>query len=664
MKLSLTTKIFLGFAALLSTFALLAFASIKEFQAVGEDLRSINEGHLVLARLAGQLETLQQNRFRDLGRAQLENDPRNREVILRIATAYFPDVVRARLDEVRALCERQEARLTGSREDRARKREFFRSIRARMDQIEEGHAALDELSEHLFRLARLGSSPAGLQPDIERLDQLLSVELYALNNTIDQETKRAVARAERDERNAIWRVIGMTLGAILVGLLLTYLSARALTPIRELVAYARAISRGDYDREVGIKGGDELSQLSEELQQMARSRKERETELDRQQAELEQAYHRVGELKRYHESVVQSLKTAVLVTDRELAVTSANRAAESRFAMALADVRGKKLHELPVGAAMIERTGALELLVESAAPVYLTAVPLGDLRVDVSVTPFQNELGDVLGLVLALEDVTEAVHTKEALIRSERLAAIGRMSAHVTHEVRNPLSSIGLNAELLEALIGESGAPPAVTSEAQALSRAIGREVDRLTAITEDYLRFARLPRPELSAEDLRPLLASVAAFVRRDCEAAGVKLVLHLPDDAPEAEIDADQMRQALLNLVRNAKESMPGGGVIDLGIEAEGSEVAMFVRDSGVGIDPDNIDRIFDPFYSTKLTGTGLGLALCHQIVAEHGGSLRVRSEVGSGSEFRVVVRAAGSGRVRSQPPHDSPESRAPES
>jgi signal transduction histidine kinase len=269
-------------------------------------------------------------------------------------------------------------------------------------------------------------------------------------------------------------------------------------------------------------------------------------------------------------------------------------------------------------------------------------VALADVLVDVEITPFQNERGDVLGLVLAVEDVTEAVRTKEALIRSERLAAIGRMSAHVTHEVRNPLASIGLNAELLEALVAESGVPDSTATEAQSLSRAIGREVDRLTAITEDYLRFARLPRPELSPEDLRPLLASVAAFVRRDCESAGVRIALHLPDEAPLVEIDADQMRQAVLNLVRNAKESMPAGGVIDLGVEVEGDSVALYVRDKGVGIAPENLDRIFDPFYSTKMTGTGLGLALCHQIVTEHGAEIRVRSEVGSGSDFRLLIRA----------------------
>jgi signal transduction histidine kinase len=264
--------------------------------------------------------------------------------------------------------------------------------------------------------------------------------------------------------------------------------------------------------------------------------------------------------------------------------------------------------------------------------MHLEALHVGELLADVTVAPLLNEKDEVLGLVVALEDVTEAVRTKEALIRSERLAAIGRMSAHVTHEIRNPLSSIGLNAEMLKDAADEN--------EAQSLCQAIIREVDRLTAITEEYLKFARLPRPELRPADVRELLTTIGAFVRRDCEAARVKLEVEVPKELPPIQIDADQIRQAILNLVRNAKESMPEGGTAVLGARLEPDAVALFVKDQGAGIPEDAIDRIFDPFYSTKLTGTGLGLALCQQIVTEHGGQLRVNSKPGTGSEFSIVM------------------------
>jgi two-component system NtrC family sensor kinase len=284
------------------------------------------------------------------------------------------------------------------------------------------------------------------------------------------------------------------------------------------------------------------------------------------------------------------------------------------------------------------QVGPLEALTHRTEPTNLRSVALGALLVDITVAPLENERGDRLGLVMAVEDVTDAVQTKEALIRSERLAAIGRMSAHVTHEIRNPLSSIGLNAELLADLSAKSLGAGAEAEEVRTLCRAIVKEVDRLSAITDEYLRFARLPRPELVDTDARELLLTIGAFMKPDLAAARVGLEYEIAEGLPHVALDPDQLRQALLNLVRNAKESMPQGGKVILGAEIVGEELAIFVRDTGVGIAEGHLNRIFDPFYSTKMTGTGLGLTLTQQIVGEHGGALKVQSTPGTGSEFRI--------------------------
>lgn len=638
MKLSLTTKIFLAFGFTLAIFAAIAFVTVREFHAMGEDLRSLNEGHLALARLAGQLETHQQNRFRDLRRGLTEPDPGSRAVVLRIAAAYFPEVVRSRVDAINQVCQRRLADLAGT-DDEAARRDFYGEIRRLSERLRGGHERLDELTDGLLARARAGAEPGALGAQVEALEASLRSELYQLNEIIDDATTRAVRRAERNERNAIWRLLIMTAVALGAGLLLTLLTGRALNPIHELVAFARALSRGDYSHHVEPPQDDELADLAEALDSMGRARKEREDELDRQQDELERAYHRVAELKRYHESVVQSLRTAVIVTDRELMVTSANQAAKAHFGLPSDDARGPgtpdlALPSLTIGEVLIEHLGPLDDLVDQAQTRSASGLLIDERMYDALVAPFRNEHGAVIGLVVAVEDVTEAARTKEALIRSERLAAIGRMSAKVTHEIRNPLSSIGLNAELLESFADEDA------GETLEVCRAIIREVDRLTAITEEYLRFARLPRPELKAEDARALVESIAGFVRRDCEAANVALQVDVPTEAVTFDVDADQMRQAILNLVRNAKESMPQGGTLDLLVQMDASTTSIVVRDSGVGIDDQALDRIFDPFYSTKLTGTGLGLALVQQIVTEHGGRLEVASRTGEGTEFRIVM------------------------
>jgi signal transduction histidine kinase len=221
----------------------------------------------------------------------------------------------------------------------------------------------------------------------------------------------------------------------------------------------------------------------------------------------------------------------------------------------------------------------------------------------------------------------------EALVRSERLAAIGRIAAQITHEIRNPLSSISLNAEEL----GER-AP-----QARELCDAIVREVDRLTAITEEYLRFARLPKPQLQRADLNETIGDLLDFVRPELDAGGVQLSLSLSPLLPRVHADVAQLRQLLLNLVRNAREAMPQGG--SLRVVTRGGEgcVEVELRDTGPGIPRERMARIFDPFFTTKERGTGLGLAMAQEIAQEHGGQLRCESTPGAGTSFTLRLPVA---------------------
>jgi signal transduction histidine kinase len=246
---------------------------------------------------------------------------------------------------------------------------------------------------------------------------------------------------------------------------------------------------------------------------------------------------------------------------------------------------------------------------------------------------------EVADLARELNSMARAVEEREReLVRSERLAAVGKMAAMITHEVRNPLSSIGLNTELLEEEL-ESG-----PSEAKDLLHAIHREVDRLTAITEEYLAFARLPKPKLAYEAVNPMVGALAAFVREDLAAKKVDLAVELSDGDPIALIDAAQLRQCLINLVRNATEAVAtkGKGKVTLRTRRAGERVVIEVEDDGIGIAADVLPRLFDPFFSTKEGGSGLGLALTQQIVKDHGGDLAVDSVVGKGTVFRIVVPA----------------------
>jgi two-component system NtrC family sensor kinase len=264
-----------------------------------------------------------------------------------------------------------------------------------------------------------------------------------------------------------------------------------------------------------------------------------------------------------------------------------------------------------------------------------------------------DEIGE---LVREFDVMAAAIQEREQrLIRSERLATVGRMAAQITHEVRNPLASIGLYAELLGDEIAEKGPEP------RRLLSSIASEVDRLTEITENYLRFARFPEAKLEPEDLGAVVESVLEFSRAELAQAGISLDIAVGSGLPDIAGDESQLRQALLNLVRNAREAMstPGGGRLRVTVDAADGQVRLRLSDTGAGIAEADLAKIFDPFFSTKDKGTGLGLALVQQIVAEHAGRIDVESAPGKGTTFTLSfpARAAGAGEVKPAPEDPPP-------
>jgi signal transduction histidine kinase len=285
--------------------------------------------------------------------------------------------------------------------------------------------------------------------------------------------------------------------------------------------------------------------------------------------------------------------------------------------------------------------------------VSITMRPLARLR-DASRRIARGEHGmrieetgpvEVADLAREFNVMGQAIEEREReLVRSERLAAVGKMAAMITHEVRNPLSSIALNTDLLGDELDKLG--EADSAEARTLCRAITYEVDRLTAITEEYLAFARLPKPRLAAESVNQVVESLATFVREDLASRGVTLEVRPGTNVPRGMLDEAQIRQSLLNLVRNAAEALAGsgGGKVTLSTRTGApGRVEIEVADDGPGIPADAQGRLFDAFFSTKVGGTGLGLALTSQIIRDHGGDIVVKSEPGYGARFIVSLPAA---------------------
>ncbi|HVJ92248.1 MAG TPA: ATP-binding protein, partial [Labilithrix sp.] len=261
-------------------------------------------------------------------------------------------------------------------------------------------------------------------------------------------------------------------------------------------------------------------------------------------------------------------------------------------------------------------------------------------RGDLTPQPIERTDDEIGELASVFERMVAAVaKAQNRALANERLAAIGKMAAHVTHEIRNPLSSIGLNIELLEENLAEAG----IDGESKALLSAITREVQRLEHLSEEYLRVARLPQPRMESEDLASKVRQIVAFAKPELDRAGLGLELDIEPEIPLVLFDEGQIRQAVLNVLRNAREAMADGGTIRVYVRAEGMSVVVGVDDEGSGIPEEVRARIFDPFFSTKGEGTGLGLAITRQIIEAHGGSIAVEPRDSKGTSFRLLLPIA---------------------
>ncbi|MFT3708412.1 MAG: ATP-binding protein [Archangium sp.] len=508
MKLSLTTRIFLGYAVVLVTFGAVSGFSVFTLRQNQLEIRLVSEGYLELSQTVAAIETFQANQAKDTARLRDEQSVETRKALIRLARLYFPGLMAGRLKSGKETATKV---LEWAPEA---ERPFVADVAKKFGELETRFTEYEAAADATFLLLE---SPT---PDwdrareaLDRLQQMensLSSTIRLLHGSLEARIRERVRLTQERERRTGVAIILLPVVAIGVGLLATGLAARSLRPVRTLIDAVSRIRRGDYEAKIGVQGEDEIAVLAREFDAMAKALREREAQLQQKQQEL---------------------------------------------------------------------------------------------------------------------------------LRAERLAAVGRVSAQVAHEIRNPLSSIGLNVEMLQDQVGTGSFTFKTAEEAREathLLASVMREVDRLTEITEDYLRLARLPTPTKRPEDLRKIVEEVLGFANEELERAGLKVVRSLGEAALPISADEGQLRQVFLNLIRNAREAMAAGGTLTVQASANGDRLEVRVQDTGAGIAPEVREKLFEPFFTTKQGGTGLGLPLSRQIIEAHGGTISVESTVGVGTTF----------------------------
>lgn len=257
--------------------------------------------------------------------------------------------------------------------------------------------------------------------------------------------------------------------------------------------------------------------------------------------------------------------------------------------------------------------------------------------VAVSITPLVSR-GRIEGAIVHMEDITDKRRKEAQLRRAESLASLTTLAAGVAHEIKNPLGSISIHMQLLRRLLqGKQSVEPSSLERHLSI---VDEEIDRLNKIVVDFLFAVRPMDVSLREGDPGTLVDAIADIVRPEAEAAGIEVAARKGENLPPVLLDDRLMKQALLNLTKNALAAMPGGGSLELSAERVEDEVRFSVKDDGAGIAEEDLPKIFEPYFTTKDNGTGLGLTITFKIVKEHRGEITVRSRPGEGSTFTISL------------------------
>jgi two-component system, NtrC family, sensor histidine kinase PilS len=347
--------------------------------------------------------------------------------------------------------------------------------------------------------------------------------------------------------------------------------------------------------------------------------------------QLKDASGALENLQALHENIVQSMSGGVITTGLDGRITLVNRAAQQLLESSEADLYGRSVADLFQDP--LPHFGAAR----GDAEVRYMAVNGFRKTFRVMVSALNVSLRGDLGFVYSFDDLTEIRRLEREVRMQDRLAAVGRLAAAIAHEIRNPLTSIAGSVSMLSEA-------PSLNAEERHLLQIVIRESDRLNNIITDFLAYSRGKQYRFERVNLIPLLQDTLTLLehRLTAESAGIRLERSLPRSEAWVLADGDKLKQVFWNFCENAVRAMKKkGGSLIVTLTERGSDWEMSFADTGPGINPQQTEKIFEPFQSNFEGGTGLGLAIVYQIVQAHEGKVWARSEVGKGTSFVMRLR-----------------------
>jgi two-component system, sporulation sensor kinase E len=354
--------------------------------------------------------------------------------------------------------------------------------------------------------------------------------------------------------------------------------------------------------------------------------------------DVQNYFLRLAQEKGFLETVFNAIQEGIIVTDSTGRITYLNDAACGLFGLQGSEAIGKQLEERVRGLdwnSLTQSGGPVSRDMEIFYPanrfINFYIVPLLIERRESN-----DSSGEQVGYAMILRDITESRRSAEQTLESERLNALTLLAAGVAHEIGNPLNSLHIHLQLMERKVRElEGDARTELQESIGIARA---EIARLDSIVTQFLRAIRPTRPELHPENINSIIEESVRFFSPEIKDRDIVVEQELRSDLPLLELDRDQMKQALYNVIKNSLEAMKQRGILRIRSDMDERHVLIRFNDTGGGISAQNLSHVFEPYFTTKPAGSGLGLLIVRRIVREHGGELSVQSTEGKGLTLTI--------------------------
>ena len=338
-----------------------------------------------------------------------------------------------------------------------------------------------------------------------------------------------------------------------------------------------------------------------------------------------------------YKDIIDSLPYAFLVLDEELRIIQYNQSCEILLSRTKGEILGSCLPEvIPHRGLRSQARAVLQNGGTKLVELHLDIESPRILRATVTALSVASQSGSALCLV-TLEDISQRAQLEEQLVQSEKLAGMGLLATSVAHELGNPLSIMSSTLQYIRDTLLDSGDRQLIEA-IETVMDSVGQMHELLRSLSG----FTGSQRPRFEPTDLRRVLSQMLTFIHKEAETREIKVLHQFDDGLPSCQVDSREIKQLFLNLLKNAIEAMPDGGELCVRMYLAESKdaVCVDISDTGHGVNDVELRSIFRPFYSTKPDGTGLGLSFCRRVVEEHGGEIKVKSELNKGSTFSVIL------------------------